>query len=189
MENLAKKASSIPNSIGNSNLILNKKTSIFSTKILIPSTNSIILPTINSQGLTLSPLEIYFIKSSQFMNLSGSSLISASKLYLNSKELNSGYRLISLSDDLDLSSLTFKLQKGGSSRGHNGLRSIEKYLNHKSFYRIRLGIGRSLKGEVVSDWVMSPLTRDEVKSVELGGQVLEGVWKLLMDVGWRDEGV
>lgn len=187
LENLAIKASSLTGSIGSSSLILNKKTSIYSTKIIIPSTSNSLLPITNSQGINLPSLELNFIKSHQLMNISGTSLHSISKNFLNVNELNFQFRLITLQDDLDLFSQNFKLQKSGSNRGHNGIRSLERSLNHKSFYRIRLGIGRGLKGEAVSDWVMSPLTRDEVRSVEVGGVVLEGVWKLLMDVGWRDE--
>lgn len=64
--------------------------------------------------------------------------------------------LVVFHDDLELAPLTWKLEFGGPTRGHNGLRSLEKHLRTNQFWRLRLGIGRP-SHEPVSDFVLRPL--------------------------------
>ena len=49
--------------------------------------------------------------------------------------------LIVVIDDKDLPLGKIRLRKKGGSGGHNGLKSIIKYLNSEEFLRIRVGIG------------------------------------------------
>lgn len=112
------------------------------------------------------------------------------------------YSILTLQDDLDLPSFTTKVQRGGSPRGHNGVRSLTTALGgSRDFWRIRLGVGRppdagkkskSDRGDV-SGWVMGPLGGDEVRACEWeegqeGGRVLNEVWREIMRIGWLEEG-
>lgn len=112
------------------------------------------------------------------------------------------YSILTLQDDLDLPALSTKLQRGGSPRGHNGIRSLAAALGGaRDFWRVRLGVGRppdagkkskSDRGDV-SGWVMGPLGGEEVRACEWeegkgGGKVVEEVWGHLVRIGWAEEG-
>ncbi|MDX1952247.1 MAG: aminoacyl-tRNA hydrolase [Verrucomicrobiota bacterium] len=49
-------------------------------------------------------------------------------------------------DDADLPLGQIRLRPGGSSGGHHGLDSVEKYLGTRDYARLRIGIGRSVPG-------------------------------------------
>jgi PTH1 family peptidyl-tRNA hydrolase len=60
-------------------------------------------------------------------------------------------------DDLDLPQGTIRLRPGGSSGGHNGVKSIIEQLGTQGFPRVRVGIGRppgrmEPKDYVLQDW-------------------------------------
>jgi len=112
------------------------------------------------------------------------------------------YSILTLQDDLDLPSFTTKVQRGGSPRGHNGVRSLSAALGgSRDFWRVRLGVGRppdagkkskSDRGDV-SGWVMGALGGDEVRACEFeegkgGGKVVEEVWDHLIRIGWLEPG-
>lgn len=123
------------------------------------------------------------------MNINGPAVVSCVNSHLQ-QPMN--YRLITLQDDLDLAPLTFKVQRGGGPRGHNGVRSVSKSLNQsRDFWRIRLGIGRPESRSEVARWVLSALGRAEVQAVEWddgkGGVVLERVWEEIIKIGWAEE--
>ena len=65
-----------------------------------------------------------------------------------------------VNDDLELPLGEARIQKGGGLQGHNGLRSIKERLGTDGFYRLRIGIGRPLHGDVRL-YVTSPFTKDE----------------------------
>ncbi|HEF3565829.1 TPA: aminoacyl-tRNA hydrolase [Campylobacter upsaliensis] len=50
-------------------------------------------------------------------------------------------RLIVIHDDIDLNLGTLRFKKGGSSGGHNGLKSID-HLCGNNYERVRIGVGR-----------------------------------------------
>lgn len=64
-------------------------------------------------------------------------------------------------DDLDIKLGEYKLQFGRGPKVHNGISSVETYLNSKSFWRIRIGVDnrtpevkRNMRGQ---DYVLSKL--------------------------------
>lgn len=125
------------------------------------------------------------------MNINGPAVISAANSFL--PHPYSTYSILTLQDDLDLPPLSYKLQKGGGPRGHNGVRSISKSLppsQSRDFYRVRLGIGRPENRSDVAGWVLGALGREEVEGVEWdeergrGGEVLEKVWEEILRIGW-----
>lgn len=132
------------------------------------------------------------------MNISGPAVVSSARAFLPSP-LDAN-RILTIQDDLDLAPGTIQLRKGGSAKGHNGVKSFEKALGgEKGFWRLRVGIGRPEKEEVsgvrgqgVADFVLGPLSREEVHSCQWedgkSGVLLEKVWKEVLRVGWAEEG-
>lgn len=81
-----------------------------------------------------------------------------------------------VSDELDLPLGRIRIRQGGSSGGHNGLKSIIEHLGSDNFYRIRLGISLfdgNLKATdqinrepEASVFVLQPFEKREVPIVE-----------------------
>jgi PTH1 family peptidyl-tRNA hydrolase len=94
-----------------------------------------------------------------FMNRSGIS-VSAALSFFNIDVLREPESLLVVHDDLELPFGTVELRAGGGLAGHNGLKSIRDQLGTDSFLRLRLGIGRPVRGSV-SSWVLSRFSPDE----------------------------
>jgi len=70
--------------------------------------------------------------------------------------------LLVVHDDADLELGRIRVRRGGSSGGHNGLRSLFEVLGDGSFIRIRLGVrGTGREGEDLADYVLRPFDPDE----------------------------
>ncbi len=70
--------------------------------------------------------------------------------------------LIVICDNLDLDVGTIRIRQGGSSAGHNGLKSLIEELGSSDFVRIYIGIGRPKAGEGVVEHVLGhPATPEE----------------------------
>jgi len=92
-----------------------------------------------------------------FMNLSGAAVSALIKKYKIDLE-----DLLVVCDDLDLDFGVLKIRPSGSSGGHRGLSSIISSLGKEDFPRLRIGIGRPLKGDTdEADFVLSPFARRE----------------------------
>ena len=76
-----------------------------------------------------------FLKPSTYMNSSGISVKAVHDFY-------KCQRLIVIHDDIDLNLGTLRFKKGGSSGGHNGLKSIDA-LYGNDYERVRIGIGKA----------------------------------------------
>lgn len=74
--------------------------------------------------------------------------------------------ILILHDDLDNKFASVKLKKGGSSNGHNGVKSIISTLGTNNFHRLRLGIGRPSDAADVEDYVLSKFTSEQVDGIE-----------------------
>ncbi len=72
-----------------------------------------------------------------FMNLSGNAVGKLAR----KNGLTPGMILV-IYDDLDLPLGTMRIRQGGSSGGHNGIKSVIEALGSESFPRLRIGIGR-----------------------------------------------
>ena len=68
-------------------------------------------------------------------------------------------------DDLDVDFGKIKAKFGGSSAGHNGIESIDKFIG-KEYSRVRVGIGKPDKKIPVSDYVLNNFNEDE--KIQLG---------------------
>ena len=58
-----------------------------------------------------------------------------------------------------------KAKFGGSSAGHNGIASIDKFIG-KEYSRVRIGIGKPKNNIEVSDFVLQNFDEDEVIGIE-----------------------
>lgn len=62
--------------------------------------------------------------------------------------------LIVVCDNLDLPPGMIRIRKGGSTAGHNGLKSLVEALGSGEFIRVYVGIGRPIPPETVIDHVL-----------------------------------
>jgi peptidyl-tRNA hydrolase, PTH1 family len=65
-------------------------------------------------------------------------------------------QLVVFHDELDFQLGRVEIKRGGSSGGHNGLKSVEEYLG-RDFTRVRIGVGRpkTTEGPIIAAYVLS----------------------------------
>ena len=68
-------------------------------------------------------------------------------------------------DDLDVEFGKIKAKFGGSSAGHNGIASIDKFIG-KDYSRVRIGIGKPKGNIEVADYVLQNFDEDESLGIE-----------------------
>ena len=73
--------------------------------------------------------------------------------------------IIVFHDDLDIDFGKIKTKFGGSSAGHNGIESIDKFIG-KDYSRVRIGIGKPKDKMEVSDFVLQNFDDDEMLGLE-----------------------
>jgi len=83
-------------------------------------------------------------KPQTFMNLSGSSIAPLLRYYGGTPA-----ELTVILDDADLPLGTLRIRASGGSGGHRGLASIIEALGTETFARIRLGVGRDARGNLI----------------------------------------
>ncbi|NPA03303.1 MAG: aminoacyl-tRNA hydrolase [Epsilonproteobacteria bacterium] len=102
---------------------------------------------------------LLLLKPHTFMNLSGESVLAVKNFF--KVDLNN---IIVIHDDLDLPLGSLRFKKGGSSGGHNGLKSIDRLVG-KEYLRVRFGISRPSKKEEVVRYVLSDFDEEEFKRI------------------------
>jgi len=75
--------------------------------------------------------------------------------------------VIAVHDDIDLPFGALRVKFGGSTAGHNGLRSVGGALKTPDFHRVRLGVGRPPGRTDAADWVLKDFAKKEEPDVEL----------------------
>lgn len=65
-------------------------------------------------------------------------------------------------DDLDLPFQSLRLKAGGGHGGHKGLISLIDHLGGREFQRVRLGIGKPARKEMVEGYVLEPFSAEEM---------------------------
>ena len=114
--------------------------------------------------------ECLLAKPETFMNLSGVSVSAMMKEF----DLNPATDLIVLYDELAFPLGELRLRPGGSSNGHNGVKSITGALGSEDWMRIRIGVGRPAlpDGREIrsggKEYLLAPMRRTEL-------DVLDGV--------------
>jgi len=115
--------------------------------------------------------KVTLIKPSTFMNLSGKAV----RYWMQQKNVPLE-RIIVICDDLNLPFGSIRMRSGGSNGGHNGLGNINEMLGSEEYPRIRLGIGNDYARGHQIDFVLAPLSDDEMKQMEdISVKVIEGV--------------
>ena len=97
---------------------------------------------------------LVLMKPQTYMNLSGVSAREAARWYKASLE-----DIVVVVDDIELPFGTSRMRAGGSSGGHNGLKSIAAELGSDQYPRLRLGVGRG-SGDARRQ-VLSRFSKDE----------------------------
>ena len=97
---------------------------------------------------------LFFLKPSTFMNLSGES-VNAVKQFFKIENL------IIIHDELDIPFGSIRFKVGGGTGGHNGLKSLCN-LSLDNGLRVRMGIGKP-KYKDISSHVLSKFNDDEIR--------------------------
>ena len=104
--------------------------------------------------------KVYAIKPLTFMNSSGICIRELIEYFkINAEDV------IVFHDDLDVEFGKIKAKFGGSSAGHNGVASIDKFIG-KDYSRVRVGIGKPKNGIEVADYVLQNFDEDESIRIE-----------------------
>ena len=104
---------------------------------------------------------LFLLKPATFMNNSGLALKEIKNFY--NIDINNIYVI---HDEIDLDQGRVKVKNGGGHNGHNGLKSIDKFIG-KNYNRVRIGVSRPSKiyeeniDENISNWVLSDFTSIE----------------------------
>ena len=104
--------------------------------------------------------KIYAIKPLTFMNNSGICIRELIEYFKIDAE-----DVIVFHDDLDVEFGKIKAKFGGSSAGHNGIESIDKFIG-KDYSRVRIGIGKPKDKIEVSDFVLQNFDEEELVRLE-----------------------
>ena len=108
----------------------------------------------------ISNKKVYAIKPLTFMNNSGICIRELIEYFkINAEDV------IVFHDDLDIDFTKIKAKFGGSSAGHNGIASIDKFIG-KEYSRVRIGIGKPDSKIEISDFVLTNFTDEEKIKLE-----------------------
>ena len=104
--------------------------------------------------------KVYAIKPLTFMNNSGICIRELLEYFKMDAE-----DVIVFHDDLDVEFGKIKAKFGGSSAGHNGIASIDKFIG-KDYSRVRIGIGHPKQKKKVNNHVLEDFKEDEEEKIK-----------------------
>ena len=108
----------------------------------------------------ISDKKIYAIKPLTFMNNSGICIREVIEYFkINAKDV------IVFHDDLDINFGKIKAKFAGSSAGHNGVESIDKFIG-KEYSRVRIGIGKPNVKSDVENHVLKDFDEEEQQKLK-----------------------
>ena len=118
--------------------------------------------------------KIYAIKPLTFMNNSGICIRELIEYFKIDAQ-----NVIVFHDDLDIDFGKIKTKFGGSSAGHNGIQSIDKFIG-KDYSRVRIGISKPKTKIAVSDYVLKDFDEDEKEELKkITDSIIESLFILL----------
>jgi len=104
----------------------------------------------------LGDAQVVAVKPTTFMNLSGEAVQAIAHFYKIPTE-----RILAVYDEIDIEFGQIRLRKGGSSAGHNGVKSLIEHIG-EDFGRIRVGIGPKVPEQIDSaDFVLGKFNDDQ----------------------------
>ena len=109
---------------------------------------------------SINEKKVYAIKPLTFMNNSGICIRELIEYFKIDAEDVTVFH-----DDLDIDFGKIKAKFGGSSAGHNGIESIDKFIG-KEYSRVRIGIGKPKIKANVSEHVLKDFDSDEILELE-----------------------
>ncbi|MBO0930448.1 aminoacyl-tRNA hydrolase [Fibrella aquatilis] len=101
--------------------------------------------------------QLFFIKPTTFMNLSGRAVS-----YYMKQENIPVENILVISDDKDIDFGKLRMKPKGSAGGHNGLRNIDEVLGTQQYARLRFGIGNAFSRGRQIDFVLGQFPDDEL---------------------------
>jgi len=118
--------------------------------------------------------KIYAIKPLTFMNNSGICIRELIEYFKIDAQ-----NVIVFHDDLDIDFGKIKTKFGGSSAGHNGIESIDRFIG-KDYSRVRIGIGKPKTEIAVTDHVLKDFDEDEKEELKkITNSIIESLSILL----------
>ena len=105
------------------------------------------------QGEHFKKGSLLLLKPQTFMNLSGNSVKAVNDFYKPE-------RIIVVHDDIDLDLGAVKFKKGGSSGGHNGIKSIDALIG-TDYERVRIGVGKKRQDQDAANFVLGNFNESE----------------------------
>ena len=109
---------------------------------------------------TINGKKVYAIKPLTFMNNSGICIRELIEYFKIDAE-----DVVVFHDDLDIEFGKIKAKFGGSSAGHNGIASIDKFIG-KDYSRVRIGIGKPKNNIEVADYVLQNFDEEETLGID-----------------------
>ena len=106
---------------------------------------------------------VILVKPQTFMNNSGEAVGALMTFYKIPLE-----NIVVIHDDMDLKVGSLREKVGGSSAGHNGIKSIDNAIG-REYRRIRIGIGhpRDFESPIdPADWVLGKFTKEQLKQIK-----------------------
>jgi PTH1 family peptidyl-tRNA hydrolase len=100
--------------------------------------------------------------SRRYMNESGPSYASLARRSDADPE-----RVVAVHDEIDLPFGALRVKIGGSTAGHNGLRSLQTALRTPDFHRVRIGVGRPPGRQDPADFVLRQFSKAESAEVPM----------------------
>ena len=108
----------------------------------------------------ISNKKVYSIKPLTFMNNSGICIRELIEYFkIDAKDI------FVFHDDIDVDFGKVKAKFGGSTAGHNGIASIDKFIG-KDYSRVRIGIGKPDTKISVSEYVLNNFNEEEKEQLE-----------------------
>ena len=108
-------------------------------------------------AINIGPHKVFFLKPQTFMNLSGEAI----NPFVRYFDITHTFVI---HDDIDIGFGDMRFKYGGSSGGHNGLKSIDSFMGD-TYFRLRFGVGRSANKNVV-EYVLSDFNAQEREQLE-----------------------
>ena len=114
--------------------------------------------------------KVAFLKPQTYMNNSGVSVAEAANFFKIDPD-----NIWVIYDDMDIDFGKIKAKFGGSSAGHNGIESIDKFIG-KDYSRVRIGIGHPKQKKKVNSHVLEDFKEDEEEKIN---EIAENIVKQL----------
>ena len=121
--------------------------------------------------LNLKGRNVYLLKPSTYMNLSGNAV-----RYWLQKLPVPIENLMVICDDINLPFGTLRMRRAGSDGGHNGLKNINEMTGTQEYARIRVGVGHEFGQGDQIDYVLGTMDEEQKQMMpEICKSVISGI--------------